>query len=182
MSQIHQPDPVANDVYQPDPAGEPLKNVLGYVSEVIRLGERAVERLADHRLVSGEHFILHQQELDDLPGVVRDTFDGDGAVWLTVERLQEIDPPPVPSDLAMWIDVTADPEQKPVVRDSVLITLDSAEKDRLIAAREVRAEDCAPAINSGAPSGLWNVRLAREHRADLAARLDAYIAGPWTAW
>ena len=71
-------------------AVEPLMNVLGYLEEVVRHHEPVVRRVADHRSDDGARLVLHQHELDGLPGIVLDSLDNDGPVWLRVERLQEI--------------------------------------------------------------------------------------------
>src|SRR4051794_4831973 len=171
-----------SDAHQFAPAIGPLHNVLGYLTEIVRLDERAVERLPV-RQPDGEHrFVLHQHDLKDLPGVSLETFDKDGPVWLAVEPLAATEPPAADADIAVWIELSADPEQRPVIRDTVLITVDGSEKDRLTAARQARAEDCAPAIAHDASADIWSVRLRLEQRPDLAERIDRYVAGPWTAW
>jgi len=171
-----------NNAHQLESAIGPLQNVLGYLTEIIRVDGRVVERLPDHQLAGGQRFVLHQHELENLPGVARDTFDKDGPVWLAVEPLTATEPPAVDADLAIWIEVAADPDQRPLVRDSVLITVEGPEKERLIAAGQARAEDCAPAIAHDASAGIWSVRLRLAQRPDLAQRIDHYVTGPWTAW
>jgi hypothetical protein len=171
-----------NYVHQFEPAIGPLHNVLGYLTELIRLDGRAVERLPGQPFAGGDRFVLHQDDLKDLPGVALDSFDKDGPVWLAVEPLAATEPPAVDSELAIWIELSADPERRPLVRESVLITVDGPEKDRLLAAGQARAEDCAPAIMHDASSGIWSVRLRLEQRPDLAGRLDRYVSGPWTTW
>jgi hypothetical protein len=171
-----------NDTHQLEPAVGPLHHVLSYLTEFIRLDGRAVERLPDHQLAGGHRFVLHQHDLKDLPGIAHDTFDKDGPVWLAVEPLAATEPPAVDSDLGIWIELSSDPDQRPQVRDSVLITVDGPEKDRLMAAGQARAEDCAPAIAHDASAGIWSVRLRLEQRPDLVERIDRYVIGPWTAW
>jgi hypothetical protein len=171
-----------NEAHQLEPAVEPLYKVLGYLGEIIRLTQPTVRSVADHRLANGRYFALHQHELDGLPGVVRDTFDESGPVWLVVERLGTMEPPAIDPDLAIWLKAPNDPDERPLTRETVLITVDAAEKDRLIAAGQARAEDCAPALVPEGSAGIWSVRLRLALRADLAARVDGYIAGPWSAW
>ena len=81
---------------------ERLHNLLGYVEQVVRLDERPALRLSEHRLPTGQSFVLHQHELHAMPGVRHDLVDEDGPVWLAVERLRRSDPPapPEPSRLA----------------------------------------------------------------------------------
>jgi hypothetical protein len=171
-----------NDAHQPEPATGPLQNVLGYLTEIIRHDGRVVERLPEHQLAGGHRFVFHQHELEKLPGITYNTFDADGPVWLAVEPLAATEPPAIDADLAIWVELSADPDQRPLVRQSVLITVDAAEKDRLIAAAHARTEDCSPAIAKDATAGLWSVRLRLEQRPDLGERIDRYVAGPWTNW
>ncbi|WP_315715580.1 MULTISPECIES: helicase [unclassified Bradyrhizobium] len=171
-----------NAVHRLEPAAGPLQNVLGYLTEMILRNARAVARLSDHRLAGGQCFVFHQHELEKLPGITYNTFDADGPVWLSIERLVATDPPAVEYDLAMWIDVSADPDRRPLVRQRVTITVHAAEKDRLIAAGDARGEHCSPANGPGVAAGLWNVRLHLEQRPDIVERLDRYLAGSWTNW
>ncbi|UFZ07869.1 helicase [Bradyrhizobium ontarionense] len=171
-----------NAVHRLEPAVGPLQNVLGYLTKIVRHNARVVERLSDHRLGGGHRFVFHQHELEKLPGITQNTFDADGPVWLSVERLVATDPPAVISDLAMWIEVSADPDRRPLVRQRVTTTVHEAEKDRLIAAGHARAEHCSPAIAHDASARLWNVRLHLEQRPDIVERLDRYLADSWAAW
>jgi hypothetical protein len=163
-------------------AVEPLMNVLGYLEEVVRLNEPVVRHVADHR--SGDAaFVLHQHELDGLPGITLNSFDDDGPVWLRIERLQRIEPPTIEPDLGVWIEVSADPDRVPSIRESVMVTVDGAEKDRLVEAKQARAVDLEPAIKPDRRHyNIFNVRLRLADYPSLASRLEAYVAGPWTRW
>jgi hypothetical protein len=164
-------------------AVQPLMNVLGYLAEVVRLDEPVVRRVGDDRSDNGARLALHQHEVEGLPGIILDSLDDDGPVWLRVERLQPIDPPAVDPDLGVWIDVSGDPDRSPIVCDSVMVTVDGAEKDRLIEAKRARAVDLEPAINPDRRHyNIFNVRLRLADYPGLASRLDAYVAGPWARW
>jgi hypothetical protein len=171
-----------NAVHRLEPAVEPLQNILGYLAEIIQREDRAIERLSDHQLADGHRFVFHQHELEKLPGITNDTFDADGPVWLAVERLVATEPPAIDPDLAIWIEVSGDPDRRPLVRQRVVVTVDRPEKDRLIAAGYARAEHCSPAIAQDASVALWSVRLHLEQRPDIVERLDRYLAGSWAAW
>jgi hypothetical protein len=51
-------------------AAKQLTSLLGYVEQVVRLDERHAMRLAQHRLPTGQTFILHQHDVHALPGSV----------------------------------------------------------------------------------------------------------------
>ena len=171
-----------NAVHRLQPTIGPLQKVLDHVAEVILHDAQLVDRVSDHRLAGGHRFVFQQHELEDLPGVSCNTFDAHGPIWLAVERLLPADPPAVDTDLAMWIDVSPDPDRRPLVRQRVTITVQTAEKDRLIAAAQARTEHCAPASGQPASAGLWSLRLHLEQRPDVVERLDRYLAGSWAAW
>jgi len=164
-------------------AVEPLMNVLGYLEEVVRLNEPVVQRIADYRSADDARFVLHQHELDGLPGVILDSIDDNGPVWLRVEPLKKIEPPPIEPDLGVWIEVFADPDRPPSIRDRVMVTVDAAEKDRLVADKKARAAELEPAINPDRRHyNIFNVRLRLADYPSLAVRLNAYVAGPWSWW
>src|SRR5438552_8208167 len=152
-------------------AVEPLMNVLGYLAEVVKFNEPVVRRVADYRSDDDAGLVLHQHEVDGLPGVTLDSFDDDGPVWLRVERLQKIEPPAIDSDLGVWIEVSADPDSAPSIRESVMVSVDGVEKDRLVEAKQARAVDLEPAINPDRHCDIFNVRLRLADHPGLAARL-----------
>ena len=172
----------ADSLHARDPAVEPLKNILGYLTEVVRLDERVVERVGDHQLASGHRLLLHQHELCGLPGIGVDKFDDDGPIWLSVERLNRIDPPPIDADLESWVTISGDPEHPPVISDSVLITVGAGHKDDLIKTGQARNEDCGPVLNPQGLADHWDVRLRLDDRPDVEARLRGYLTGPLASW
>ena len=127
-----------NAVHRLEPTVGSLQNVLGHLAEAILHSGRTVQKLSDYQLAGGHRFVFHQNELEKLPGITHSTFDADGPVWLSVERLVATDPPAVDPDLAAWIEVSADPDRRPLVRQRVVVTVEAAEKDRLIAAGHAR--------------------------------------------
>ena len=168
-----------NEIFRPDPIAQPLKDILRYLAEMVRLDGSQV----NGRLPSDQRFVLHQSEFDGLPGITRDTHDEDGAVWLAVERLTHLSPPEPDPDLGNWIDVSHDPEQRPQVRDNIVVTVDSAEKERLLAAGRARTPDCAPAVaGSESAGGVWNVQLRLADHPDVARRLEGFIGERWASW
>jgi hypothetical protein len=171
-----------NDGYLPDPAVEPLKSVLGYLTEMVRLDDRAIERVADYPSVDDQHLILCERDLEHLPGITFGGADDDGAIWLRVKRQRPEEAPAVDVDLGPWIEVPADPDQRPRVRDSIELDVEVGQKDRLIAAKEARPENCAPTVNKDASTDTWHVRLVLDDHPDLAKRLWGYIDGPWASW
>jgi hypothetical protein len=84
---------------QQNSASDRLKELLGYVEQVIKLDERPAFRLSEYRFPTGQAFTYHQHEFHALPGITHDLTDDDGPIWLSMKRLkrgQPPDPPAVP--------------------------------------------------------------------------------------
>ena len=90
-----------------------LVGLLDYVEQVVRLDEHVALRLADYRLPDKTTFTLPEAELRNLPGVRQNTTDGEGPIWLQVERLKRQPPPSPPEEILEWTAVSADPAKRP---------------------------------------------------------------------
>lgn len=167
-------------------AARRLSGLLEYVDALVKLDERPATRLAQHKLADGSQFVLHQHELAALPGVVFDTSDSEGPIWLCVERLQRTTPPTFDDELKRWLDVSNDPLKPPVIRETHHLRLLEAEKSQLVELCEARPEDCVPAIKPAekdeAPGVYFDVMLRLEDRQTLRKKIEAYCAGPWSEW
>jgi very-short-patch-repair endonuclease len=164
------------------PAAERLHNLLGYVEQVVRLDERPALRLSEHRLPTGQSFVLHQHELHAMPGVRHDLVDEDGPVWLAVERLRRTDPPAPPELAADWLEISPDPEREPKLRDYLLRTVTETERDELLASGAVRPEDVAEAIKKDETIPRWDVRLRLEDRSNVKIAAETWITEQWLPW
>ncbi|MBS0533260.1 MAG: AAA family ATPase [Proteobacteria bacterium] len=162
-------------------AAERLRELLGYVEQVVRLDEQAAFKLNDYRLPNGATYQFPQHQFHALPGVKHDQTEDDGPIWLIVDRLNRSNSPAPPKKLAQWIETSNDPEKRPVVHPFILFTVDEAEKDRLLASGSARAEDCQPALAQES-RGEFDIRVRLEDSPEVAAEADAYIAGPWLQW
>ncbi|MGJ5243053.1 helicase, partial [Bradyrhizobium oligotrophicum] len=171
-----------NAIHRMETTSGPLQTLLAHLAETVAHNASTVERLPDRSLVPGQRHVIHQHELEGLPGVTFNTFDANGPVWLSIECLAATEPPAIADDLVSWIDVSSDPDRRPLVRQRVTTTVQAAERERLIADGHASAEDCSPAAGQEVGAGLWRVRLRLEHRADLVQRLEHYLRGPWATW
>ncbi|ARP99675.1 AAA domain-containing protein [Pseudorhodoplanes sinuspersici] len=162
-------------------AAERLHELLGYVEQVVKLDEKAAFKLADYRLASGQTYQFHQHQFHGLPGVKHDQSDDDGPIWLTIERLKRHNPPKASDSLAEWLENSNDPEKEPKLRDFLIATVPLTEKDKLVAEKRARIEDCHPAL-AKEDQGKFDIRFRLEDRPDISAEAAAYIAGPWLSW
>ncbi len=162
-------------------AAERLRELLGYVEQVVKLDEKPAFKLADFRLASGQTYQFHEHQFHALPGVSHNQTDDDGSIWLTVERLKRRNPPKTSEALNAWLENSSDPEKEPKLREFLLATVSAADKDKLISEGKVRPDDCHPAF-AKEDEDKFDIRQRLEDLADVSAEATAYIAGPWLAW
>jgi very-short-patch-repair endonuclease len=160
-----------------------VNSLLTYVEQVVRLDERPVIRLAEYKLPNGHVFIVHQNDLASLPGVTHDAVDEDGPIWLKIERLRRGAPPSPPEDVAIWLEISPDPDRDPILKDSILVTLSDDERLKLIEAGAARSDDCEISPHA-APNGVsrWDVRLRLEDRPEIEVAARDWIGTSWLSW
>lgn len=165
----------------PDPTVERLKELLGYVEQVIKLDERPIFRLSEYRLPTGQTFAFHQHELHALPGITHNLTDEDGPIWLSMQRLKRSEPPEPPEPIAEWLELSNDPDKTPKLREFIIKTVPEQIKNDFVARGESRLEDCAEVIGLDA-NGYFDVRLRLEDRPEITQAADAYNSTVWLPW
>jgi very-short-patch-repair endonuclease len=163
------------------PATERLKELLGYVEQVIRLDERPAFRLAEFRLPTGQTFVFHQHELHALPGIRHDLADEDGPIWLSIERLKRGEPPKPSTEVEPWLNLSSNPDKEPTLRETLTRTVSETEKNELLKSSEARPEDCTKAVGPQA-KGRYDVTLRLEDRPEIARAAQRYISSVWLPW
>jgi len=167
-------------------AARRLNGLLDYVEALVKLDERPATRLSQHKLADGSQFILHQHEFADLPGIVLDISDGDGPIWLQMDRLPRTAPPPVDAAFRAWIDVPNDPTKPPVMHEVQHLRLLEAEKNRMVETGEARPNDCVPSIKAAnkdeTPGAFFDVIVRLEDRPTIREGLEIYCTGSWAEW
>ncbi len=104
-------------------AAKRLDGLLDYVEALVKLDERPATRLAQHKLVDGSQFILHQHEIAGLPGISADVSDA-GRTDLAEARAPPKDATSAGAeDCPPWIDVSNDPTKSPVIHESPYLRL-----------------------------------------------------------
>lgn len=162
-------------------ARERLKELLGYVEQVIRLDERPAFRLAEFRLPTGQTFVFHQHELHALPGIKHDLADEDGPIWLSIERLKRGEPPKPSTEVEAWLNPSSNPGKEPTLRETLTRTVSETEKNELLKSGEARPEDCTNAVGPQA-RGRYDVTLRLEDRPEIARAAQKYISSVWLPW
>ena len=163
------------------PAAARLKELLGYVEQVIRLDERPAFRLAEFRLPTGQTFVFHQHELHALPGIRHDAIDEDGPIWLSVERTKRSEPPKPSAELEPWLNLSSNPDKEPTIRETLTRTVPEAEKKDMVKSGKARPEDCTKALGPQA-KGRYDVTLRLEDRPEIARAARKYVSSVWLPW
>ena len=113
-----------------DRARDRLAALLDYVTHMVRLGERTVFSIEQHR-----NLVLYEHEFHDRVGIQHDLDDGES--WIKIERLRRLDPPEVPESLRPWLTVSRNPEEPSVVSSPRMETMSRDQADALVRAGTV---------------------------------------------
>ena len=122
----------------PTRAKELLAAMLDYVTHMVRIGERTVFSVEQHR-----NLVLYEHQLRGRVGIQHDVDDGEA--WVKIERLRRVDPPEVPESLRPWISVSRNPEEPPVVSSPRMETMSRDQAGALVRAETIDPEDVSVA-------------------------------------
>jgi hypothetical protein len=125
-----------------------LVSMLDYLEQWDKLNRSATFDVAAHQ----GGFIAWQAELESLPGIHLNLADPLGEVWMEIERLRPVKPPPPAAALIPWLFVRDDPSSEPTHRDE----LPNAETPE------------EPFIFDEVPG--------------LSSAFEGYVDGAWAAW
>jgi len=165
------------EVQDPSVEQSRLIDVLEYIQHMVRLGEKAVFRLDDYRQIQ-----IHETELKDRVGVEHDCADADGPVWLTVKRLNRIDPPKPPELIGDWVAVPRDPNKTPTVQQTCTATIPTKKVETLLTRGVLAADDVQPALKPREGIDECDVIFRIDRQIEVRKALDAYLNGPWQRW
>lgn len=151
-----------------------LLSLIEFTAQSTRLRGKPASNVAAH----GNN-PLYEHEIQGLPGIRLNVngADSEDELWLTVERLQEIEPPVVASPvLRPWVQMTLTPTEEPRLRDSLFGASLIAAGTHCSSARPPEQEK--PAIDPDATITLANYAAAAQVR----ARFETYLATKWHPW
>ena len=163
-----------------------MRGVLTYVEQLIKLDEKVARKLDQHRLPDGTQFILHQHELHGLPGLHLDDADGEGSIWLRMERLTRTRPPEPSENFANWIVISNDPDKICDVKETHRQRVSVAEKDQLLQTGFLFEDETQPSLNDepdkdGKPQH-FDIAMRLDRRPELGVAIDTYRAELWAVW
>lgn len=156
-----------------------LSELLEYVHHVGRLNEKPVFTIDEYGQLR-----LWEHQLKGKIGIQHNVTDKDGvAIWLRIERLKRIAPPPIPEEVSEWITVGQDPEMNPQVKDKLIKTLLENETIPLIEKGIVNEEDVHDPLNLTQPDiKLKDVIFRLENITEVKEKIDAYLNEQWFPW
>jgi very-short-patch-repair endonuclease len=167
-------------------ARQRLVDLLDYIEQVVRLDERVALRVSEYRLQDGSTFAISKSDTSDLPSVRHNIRDGEGPVWLEVERLARREPPVPPKETADWIVLSPDPSQVPDIRTHRIVTVSAAQRDAALEKRQVRPGDVLPSPRKSGEAAnaplKFDLKLRLEDRPALKSAIEKWVAGEWSMW
>jgi len=93
-----------------------LRSLVEFVQQSVRMRGKPVANIAAHGL-----FACYEHQIQGLPGIRVSVNGGEieDEIWLVVERLHEMRPPEITSDvLRPWVQITQNPNEEPKLREA----------------------------------------------------------------
>lgn len=105
-----------------------LDELLDYVRHVGRLNQKPVFRIEEYKQLS-----IWEHELKGKIGIQHNIVDDDGvSIWLRIERLKRLAPPPTFEQIKEWVAVGNDPESSPQIKEKLIKTLPEQEAQNFV--------------------------------------------------
>ena len=158
---------------------ERLRDLLKYVYHLGRLNEKPVFMVAEYK-----QLYLWEHQLKGRIGIQHDLTEEDGsAIWLHIDRLKRIAPPPVPEKIQEWLTVGNDPEVNPLVKETVIKTLPEKEAKKLLENGVVNEEDVREPLKQIQPEiKLKDVIFRLKNLPEIKEQIDTYLNEHWFLW
>jgi len=156
-----------------------LYDLLDYVHHVGTLNQKPVFRIDEYKQL---HIWEHQ--LKGRIGIQHNILDADGvSVWLRIERLKRIAPPPIPEQIQEWVSVGNDPDNHPQTKDKLIKTLSEIEANRLIEDGIVSEKDVTePLKEQISQIKEKDVIFRLENLPQVKKDIDNYFNEQWLPW
>ncbi|MGE0278105.1 MAG: AAA domain-containing protein [Nitrospiraceae bacterium] len=176
-----QVSPSNSQASQPKPELTPTQRgvtqLIDYVRVLIGLSDKPVWSLASYSNV-----VLHEDVLRNRIGIHHDLSDGDGPIYLKIDRLRRIDPPEPPESAKDWLTVARDPFSEPVIQTLRTTVMSGTEAEQHIAKGVVDPADVSKSLKPKPGEDLHDVILRLDRFPEAKAKINSYIAGDWAQW
>ena len=156
-----------------------LDELLDYVHHVGRLNQKPIFRIEEYKQLN-----IWEHEFKGKIGIQHNIIDDDGiSVWLRIERLKRLAPPPIPEQIQDWIAVGNDPESNPQIKDKLIKTLPEQESSKLIDEGVVVESDVVdPLKEQISEIKLKDVIFRLENNQQIKTDIDNYLNEQWLPW
>ena len=156
-----------------------LDELLGYVRHVGKLNQKPIFRIEEYKQLN-----IWEHELKGKIGIQHNIIDDDGvSIWLRVERLKRLAPPPIPEQIQEWVAVGNDPESTPQIKEKLIKTLPGQEVKKLIEDGVVAEIDVTnPLKEQITEIKLKDVIFRLENNPQAKVDIDNYLNEHWFPW
>lgn len=162
-----------------DTSKDRLDDLLKYAHHLGKLNQKPIFKIEEYK-----QFNIAEDKLKGRIGIQHNvtTLEGN-SIWLRVERLKRLAPPPLPEQISEWISVSNDPNTPPETKDKLIKTLTEKDANTLIDNGEVMAEDVSESLkNNDEDVKLKDVIFRLENNAEISKIIDQYINEQWVVW
>lgn len=156
-----------------------LNELLDYVHHVGKLNQKPIFRIEEYKQLD-----IWEHELKGKIGIQHNIVDDSGtSIWLKIERLKRLAPPPIPEQIQEWIAVGNDPESNPQIKKKLIKTLAEQEAKQLVDDGVVAESDVTnPLKEKIAEIKLKDVIFRLENNTQVRAGIDNYLNEQWLPW
>ncbi|MDP0589468.1 MAG: AAA domain-containing protein [Candidatus Endonucleobacter bathymodioli] len=156
-----------------------LDELLDYVHHVGRLNQKPVFRIEEYKQLT-----IWEHELKGKIGIQHNIVDDDGvSIWLRIERLKRLAPPPISEQIKEWVAVGNDPESSPQIKEKLIKTLPEQEAQNLIDEGVVSEKDVTtPSKEQNTEIRLKDVIFRLENNPQVKVDIDSYLNEQWLPW
>jgi len=156
-----------------------LDELLDYVHHVGRLNQKPIFRIEEYKQLN-----IWEHELKGKIGIQHNIVDDDGiSIWLRIERLKRLAPPPIPEKIQEWVAVGNDPENNPQIKEKLIKTLPEQEAQKLVNEGVVAESDVASPLKEQITEiKLKDVIFRLENNPQAKVAIDSYLNEQWLPW
>jgi len=156
-----------------------LDELLDYVHHVGKLNQKPIFRIEEYKQLN-----IWEHELKGKIGIQHNIIDDDGvSIWLRIERLKRLAPPPIPEQIQEWIAVGNDPESTPQIKEKLIKTLPDQEAKKLVEEGVVDESDVTnPLKEQITEIKLKDVIFRLENNPQAKVDIDNYLNEHWLPW
>jgi very-short-patch-repair endonuclease/HPt (histidine-containing phosphotransfer) domain-containing protein len=156
-----------------------LDELLDYVHHVGKLNQKPIFRIEEYKQLN-----IWEHELKGKIGIQHNIIDDDGvSIWLRIERLKRLAPPPIPEQIQEWVAVGNDPESNPQIKEKLIKTLPDQEAKKLVEEGIVAESDVTnPLKEQITEIKLKDVIFRLENNPQAKVGIDNYLNEHWLPW